>query len=100
MPDTKGSFFDYVTVHSVEDASTKISKATFCQIKPHVIEQRDWSWLPRTQDGSKRDNRLFMMAAAMIFQTNELKGVALHLSKAFREFTTKYSIRIKTIGGQ
>ena len=40
------------------------------------------------------------MAAAMIFQTNELKGVALHLSKAFREFTTKYSIRIKTIGGQ
>jgi hypothetical protein len=41
-----------------------------------------------------------MMAAAMIFQTHEMQGVAGHLAKSFKNFTRKFSIRIKTIGGQ
>lgn len=39
------------------------------------------------------------MAAALVFQTREMQGVAARLAKAFREFTKKFSIRMKTIGG-
>lgn len=39
MPDNKGSFFDYVTVHETTNNSTGMQRAAFVQIKPEVIAQ-------------------------------------------------------------
>lgn len=99
MPDTRGSFFDYVTVIETDCAHTGMRTAAHAQIKPEVLQAMDWSWLPTTEVGGRRDNRLLRMAAVVIFRTETMKAIGNHLAKSFAEFTQKFNIRVNTIGG-
>jgi hypothetical protein len=52
FPTGKGKLTDYVYITSHRDSTTGIVNVTHVTIKPRVLEEKDWSWLPRLTDGT------------------------------------------------
>lgn len=102
FPKGLDTFEEYVAISQRTLPDTRRPTAIHVQIKSHVLENNDWSWLPRTYPGKgipARDNRYLKLAAAFIYQSERCKAVSATLAEHFRVWTQSHSIRDAPIGG-